>query len=85
MMGSNVRTPPMASTSIAQDRIEAGTSPRSRSPSTVRLNTGAFLGKHAERGQQAEHPVQRRLVQTRSLASSAELSGPAASRSAIPA
>jgi hypothetical protein len=38
MIGSNARTPPRDSTSIAHDRIEAGTSARSRSPSTVRWN-----------------------------------------------
>ena len=38
MMGSKARTPPRDSTSIAHDRIEAGTSARSRSPSTVRPN-----------------------------------------------
>jgi len=38
MIGSKDLMPPPHSTSIAHDRIEAGTSPRSRSPSTVRLN-----------------------------------------------
>ena len=37
-MGSKARTPPQYSTSIAHDRIEAGTPDRSRSPKIVRLN-----------------------------------------------
>ena len=38
MMGSHDLRPPADSTSIAQDRIEAGTSARRRSPQLVKLN-----------------------------------------------
>ena len=49
--------------SVAHERIPAGTSERRRSPSAVRRNDAALvLFEHAERREQAQHAIQRRLV-----------------------
>jgi hypothetical protein len=85
MIGSNARIPPQNSTSLAHDRIEAGTSLRNRSPNTVRPNDPSVCSRSTPND--ANKRNTRNSDSSSASAASAScpaVIGPAANKSASP-